>query len=113
MPSAASSSAVADSRALASSTSRAVMPGRYRSTMNFFIAVEARATQPRQQPGISPGLVPGGLSRGQLGARVDSELPVDLREVPLDGLRAQVERLGDLFVGAACDDELDDLALGR
>jgi hypothetical protein len=35
-PSAASTSAVAASRALASSTSRAVISGRYRSTMNFF-----------------------------------------------------------------------------
>jgi hypothetical protein len=45
MPSAASVSAVAAKRALAASTSRAVMPGRYRSTMNFF-------TQPKLGRGL-------------------------------------------------------------
>lgn len=71
-------------------------------------------TGPRhQQPGISPDLVAGASGGGELGARVHAELAVDLREIPLDGLRAQVEGVSDLLVRTPGDDELDDLVLRR
>src|SRR5205085_9304995 len=44
--------------------------------------------------------------------RADAELPVHLREVPRDRVRAEVELGGDLAVPAARNDEVDDLPLG-
>src|SRR5439155_6206112 len=49
---------------------------------------------------------------GELRARADAELPVDLREVPLDRVQAQAELGGDLAIPSACDDELDDAPFG-
>ena len=46
-------------------------------------------------PGESPDF------QGQLGARADAELAVDLRQVPLDGLRADVESGSHLLVREA------------
>src|SRR5262245_62050352 len=51
--------------------------------------------------------------RGELGARADLELAVDLREVPLHGLRADEERVRDLAIGASGGHERRDPLLGR
>ncbi len=51
-------------------------------------------------------------ARGELGSGADSELAIDLREVPGDGVRAEAELGCDITVPPAGDDELDDLPLG-
>ena len=55
---------------------------------------------------------PSGRERGarELGARADAEFGVDAREGVSDGLLAEEERGGDLFVGVTVGDELGDVA---
>src|SRR6476620_6680280 len=48
----------------------------------------------------------------ELRSRANAELAVDLREVPRDRVRAEVELGGHLAVPAAGGDELHDLPLG-
>src|SRR5262245_11363342 len=50
---------------------------------------------------------------GELGTRPDRELRVDVREVALDGLLAEVQRGGDLAVRAAFGHERRDPELRR
>jgi hypothetical protein len=57
----------------------------------------------------SPRLQPA----GELGTRPDVELAVDLRQVPLDGLRADEQLGSDLAVGASGGDQLGNLELSR
>src|ERR1700754_2772610 len=49
---------------------------------------------------------------GKLGARLDAELPVDLREVPLDRLGADEQLVGGLLIGAPRGDQLGHPLLG-
>ena len=48
----------------------------------------------------------------KLGPRANAQLSIDVRQRPLDGLRAEAERRGDLVVGQAVADEIDDAQLG-
>src|SRR6266508_3755658 len=66
-------------------------------------------------PGIDPGLPPDAPRevRRQLGARAHVQLLVDLGEVPLDGLRADEERIGNLLIRPAEGDLRGDPLLRR
>ena len=78
----------------------------------------ARERAERPAPTMRPRSVPtpAEVGIGQRGGRgldpvVDAQLAVEPPHVGLDGLAAQVERIGDLAVGQALDQEREDLAL--
>src|SRR5215204_504025 len=82
------------------------LPGRPRLGEVHRHAIDATTAPSRNQPGDSLDL--SGESCDELGAGVDAELAVDLREVPFDGLRADDELARDLVVGATGGDEFND-----
>jgi hypothetical protein len=55
--------------------------------------------------------VPGGFV-GQLDARGQAELVVDVAQMRLDRSRGDEESCGNVFVGQAFSDEADDIKLG-
>src|SRR5207249_4351814 len=69
-------------------------------------------------PGVPPGLIArlsadlAGVLSGQLRPRADVELLVDLGQVPLDRLRADEQRVGDLLIRSTLRDQGGDLRLG-
>src|ERR687885_1212676 len=64
---------------------------------------------PRGPPGAGSGREPG----NRLGAMIDTQLAVDVRDMPLDGGQADHQFIGDLLVPPARRDQTQNLEFPR